>query len=282
MRVLVALLLLIGVTGAVFADVESLRVAVEQAPNDGAAHYQLAVALMDEAMDDDEATSHFEKAGELGFQPQGVAYRLSRIYARNDQSEKALVQIEGLADAGFGAIGLVEGQPDYASVRDEPRFIAAVEAIRAARYPCDADDRHHAFDFWLGEWDVTQDGQFAGTNDIQSILGHCVIFEQWAGASGTEGKSFNYYDPGHDHWRQIWVGDSGTFIEFTGQAHDGGIYYTAETIDPADSSVTHHKFEFTRNGDGTVRQFWATSTDDRATWTTIWDGHYERQAAESD
>ena len=232
MRTLVIILSLALIAGVTWADVESLRETLEQAPDDGAAivlHYQLAVALMDEVMDDDEAVEHFERAGELGFQPQGVAYRLSRIYARKNQTEKALAQLEILAEAGFGSIGLIEGEPDYDSVRAEPRYVAAVESIRAARYPCDADDRHHGFDFWIGEWDVTQNGQFAGNNDIQSILGHCVIFEQWVGASGTEGKSFNYYDPGHDHWRQIWVGDGGTFIEFTGQARDGGIFYTAET-----------------------------------------------------
>jgi TPR repeat protein len=248
--------------GVTWADIESLREAVEQAPDDGSTHYQLAVLLMDEAGDDDAAVIHFEKAAELGFQPQGVAYRLSRIYARNNRLADALEQLEQLANAGFGSIGLIDGQTDYDSISSEPRYQAAVELIRAARYPCNADERHHAFDFWLGKWNVSQNGQFAGTNDIQSILGHCVIFEQWVGGSGTEGKSFNYYDPGHDHWRQIW---------------DGGIFYTAETINPADSSITHHKFEFTQNDDGSVRQFWATSTDGKKTWATIWDGHYERQ-----
>jgi len=282
MRILPIVLFLSSIVSVAWADIESLRENVDQTPDDGAAHYQLAVALMDEAKGDDEAALHFEKAGELGFQPQGVAYRLSRIYARSNRADDALQQLEALADAGFGSIGLIEGQSDYDSISNEPRYLAAVESIRAARYPCNADERHHAFDFWLGKWNVTQNGQFAGTNDIQSILGHCVIFEQWVGGSGTEGKSFNYYDPGHDHWRQIWVGDGGTFIEFTGQARDGGIFYTAETINPTDGSVTHHKFEFTQNGDGTVRQFWATSTDDQQSWTTIWDGHYERQAAETE
>ena len=154
---------------------------------------------------------------------------------------------------------------------------AVAHLERAARFPCEAGENHHAFDFWIGEWDVSQGGQAAGTNSIQAILGHCVIFEQWESASGSNGKSFNYYDPGHDHWRQIWVGDGGTFIEFTGQARDGGIFYTAETINPADAAVTHHKFEFTQNEDGSVRQFWATSTDDKETWNTIWDGHYSRR-----
>jgi len=277
MRTFIAIMILSVMTTVVMADIESLRDILEQHPDDGATHYQLAVILMDEFKDDDEAASHFEKAGELGFQSQGVAYRLSRIYARENRVEKALAQLEGLAAAGFGSIGLIDGQSDYDSISSEPRYLAAVQSIRAARYPCDADDRHHSFDFWLGRWNVTQNGQFAGTNDIQSILGHCVIFEQWVGASGTEGKSFNYYDPGHNHWRQIWVSDSGSIIEFTGEARDGGIFYTAETVDPSDGSVTHHKFEFTQYEDGAVRQFWATSTDDQQSWTTIWDGRYERQ-----
>ena len=64
-------------------------------------------------------------------------------------------------------------------------------------------------------------------------------------------------------------------IEFTGKARDGGIFYTADTIDPATGQTTHHRFEFTRHPEGGVRQFWATSNDpDRDEWVTIWDGHY--------
>ncbi len=62
-----------------------------------------------------------------------------------------------------------------------------------------------------------------------------------------------------------------------GQARDGGIFYTAETINPADGAITQHEFEFTQNEDGSVRQFWTTSTDDKETWNTIWNGHYSRR-----
>lgn len=144
------------------------------------------------------------------------------------------------------------------------------------RYPCDADERHHAFDFWIGEWNVTSNGDFAGSNSIVPILGHCVIFEQWTSVNGNEGKSFNYYDPGRDHWRQIWIGDGGTFIEFTGVARDDGIFYTAETINPTDGNTTLHKFEFTKI-DGGVRQYWQASTDGGKTYSTIWDGEYRRK-----
>lgn len=302
MRALTLILLLLLTTTATLADIEALRAAAGAAvaagetdiaadkfreillevPNDGSVHYQLGIVLMDNDGNLDDAITHFRLARENGFQPLGVAFRLSRIFARTGRSIDALVELEKMADGGFGLLSLVEDQADYDGIRSNPRYVSAVDTIRAARFPCQADERHHAFDFWIGQWTVSQNGQFAGTNNIQPILGHCVVFEQWESANGSHGKSFNYYDPGRDHWRQIWISDGGTFIEFTGEARDGGIFYTAETINPADGSVTHHKFEFTVVGDGDVRQFWQTSTDGGDTWSTIWDGLYELQSGEGD
>jgi tetratricopeptide (TPR) repeat protein len=255
-----------------------LQQILELNPDDGATHYQLATILMDNDGDLFDAASHFERAGELKFQPQGVAYRLSRIYARTGRDMEALVQLELLADGGFGLLNLIEGQADYERIKDKPRFTTALATIRASRFPCANDERHHSFDFWIGEWTVTQNNQLAGSSSVQPILGHCTIFEQWESVNATFGKSFNYYDPAHDHWRQIWIGDSGSIIEFTGEARDGGIFYTAETIDPKDGGVTLHKFEFTKIAEDGVRQYWETSTDAGESWQTIWDGRYERRA----
>ncbi len=297
MRALISILILSILTATAWGDLESLRneanLAVaagkadiatsklrqilELAPDDGASHYQIGTLLMDNQGDLDNAINHFEHARELEFRPLGVAYRLSRIYARTSRGGDALEQLKIMADGGFAFLNLVEGQADYDDISDEPRFTAALTAIRGARFPCDADERRHEFDFWIGEWTVTVNGQFGGTNSIQPILGHCTIFEQWESALGTFGKSFNYYDPGHDQWRQIWIGDAGSIVEFTGEARDGGMFYTAETVNPADGSMIHHKFEFTQIENGIVRQYWETSTDGGETWTSIWDGRYERK-----
>jgi len=298
MRALIAILTLSVLSTVTFADADSLRAEaniaaaagetevatsklqqlLELSPNDGAAHYQIGILLMDNDGNIEDAVQHFERARNLEFQPLGVAYRLSRIYARTGRADDALEQMEIMAEGGFVFLALVEGQADYDSIKTSPRFSAALASIRAARFPCTGDDRHRAFDFWIGEWTVTQNGQFAGSSSVQPMLGHCTIFEQWESAAGTFGKSFNYYDPGHDHWRQIWIDDSGSFIEFTGEARDGGIFYTAETIDPADGSVTLHKFEFTVIGEDGVRQYWETSTDGGETWQSIWDGRYEAKS----
>ena len=298
MRALILIFSLCSATALAQADVDSLRaeanIAVtagqsdvaaaklrqllDLAPDDGSAHYQLGTLIMDSNGELFDAIEHFERAKALKFQPLGVAYRLSRIYARMGNKEKALEQMDALASGGFNLPGYFEDQPDYDSIRQDARFIKALEAVRAARFPCEADERHHAFDFWIGEWTVTVGGTFAGTNSIQPILGHCTLLEQWESAAGTSGKSYNYYDPGYDHWRQIWISDSGNFIEFTGVARDGGIFYTAETINPADGTTTMHKFEFTQIGNGVVRQFWQTSSDNGETWTSIWDAEYARRS----
>lgn len=263
--------------GNIDVAITKYREIIDQSPDDGAAHYTLGTLLMDNGGDLDDAIRHFDRAADAGFQPLGVAYRLSRIYARSGREAEAIEQLEIAAKGGFNLPGLIEGHADYATIEHDPRFESALEMIRAARFPCMSDERRHAFDFWIGKWDVTQNGQFAGTNDIQAILGDCVLLEQWESATGGKGKSFNYYDPGLDHWRQVWISDSGSVVEYTGEARDGGIFFTAETVDPADGSVTHHKFEFTRYDNGDVRQFWQTSTDGGENWSTIWDGRYARR-----
>jgi hypothetical protein len=256
-------------------DIAELRSVLEKTPEDGSAHYQLGTLLMNDNLEPDAAIGHFKRAAELGFQPVGAAYRLSRLYARLGMDAEAFAQLEIVTNGGFGLIDLIDGEADYDDIRDQAAFTALTQRIRANRYPCQGNDDKRAFDFWIGEWTVSQNGQFAGTNSIQPILGHCVLFEQWESASGSLGKSFNYYDPAHDHWRQIWVSDTGTIIEFTGKARDGGIFYTAETINRAEGSVTLHRFEFTQLDNGAVRQFWQTSNDDGETWQIIWDGKYE-------
>ena len=63
----------------------------------------------------------------------------------------------------------------------------------------------HALDFWLGQWDVSQDGQLVGTTTIETTLDGCAIFEHWRDAAGGKGTSLFYYDRGTARWKQVWV-----------------------------------------------------------------------------
>lgn len=255
---------------------EELRLALDEEPGNAYSHYLLALAQIDSRRDLDEAGRHLDLAAELGAQAQPVQILRARLYAVGGDDESALAEIQSLADAGFAQLSRIEDEADFRSLHADERFIRALDKVRAARFPCEANTRHHDFNFWVGDWDVYNNGVLAGENRISSILGSCLVFEQWTSASGSEGKSFNYYDPGKDHWRQIWISDSGSIIEFTGHARDGGIFYTAETSNPATGAVTHHRFEFTQYENGDVRQFWAISSD-KEEWSTIWDARYKRK-----
>ncbi len=237
--------------------------------------YLMALTHLNRGDDLAAAQNYLDRAEVAGAQAQAIALLRARLYTKQNRLDDALTQIESLAATGYGQLARLDDQPDFDRLRENARYQHARAAIHATRFPCEADERHDDFDFWIGDWNVYQGGTYAGQNRITSLLGGCLIFEQWESASGGLGKSFNYFDPSKDRWRQIWVADSGTIIEFTGEARDGGIYYTAETTDPNTGDVTHHRFEFTRHPEGGVRQFWATSNDpNREEWTTIWDGHY--------
>ena len=71
----------------------------------------------------------------------------------------------------------------------------------AAPKACQAPE-HRQFDFWVGEWSVTQAGKAAGTNRIERILDGCALLESWTGASGYRGNSLNFYDPARKRWRE--------------------------------------------------------------------------------
>jgi hypothetical protein len=138
------------------------------------------------------------------------------------------------------------------------------------------------FDFWIGQWDVTPwtgvtvPGQTAGFNDVHPILEHCIVFENWKGGAGGEGKSFNYYDTNLGKWRQIWMDDSGSALDYTGEFRDGAMRFTGWTLD-AQGHRVEQKLTFTPIDKDTVRQTFEASSDGGKTWQTTFDGRYVRR-----
>lgn len=143
--------------------------------------------------------------------------------------------------------------------------------------PCKSRPEHRQFDFWVGEWDVLNpQGQQAGTNSVQLILGDCVIFENWTGARGANGKSFNVYNAAKGKWQQTWVDNFGGILELFGEYKDGAMRLTGETKG-TDGRVTLSRLTFTKLDDGRVRQLWEQSVDGGKTWTVAFDGTYVRK-----
>lgn len=142
--------------------------------------------------------------------------------------------------------------------------------------PCAARPEYRQFDFWIGEWDVQAGGQQAGASSVQLILGDCVIFENWTGARGMTGKSFNIYNAAKAKWQQTWVDSTGNVLELYGEFKDGAMRLVGEKPGPNGGKIINKLSFFPLEG-GRVRQLWESSQDDGKTWSTAFDGLYSRK-----
>lgn len=144
-----------------------------------------------------------------------------------------------------------------------------------AAAPCSTPQARQ-FDFWLGTWEVTAKDKVAGHNTITSILGGCVLLEEYtAAASAYSGKSFNYYDDADGKWHQVWVDTGGLRLHLSGGYADGKMSMSGERRQGDETIVD--RITWHNNDDGTVRQVWDVSKDGGATWKTVFDGLYRKQ-----
>ena len=149
--------------------------------------------------------------------------------------------------------------------------------------PSCVSKEHRQFDFWLGQWTVTNaGGKHAGDSRIESILDGCVVLENWTGAKGSHGKSFNTYNSQTKEWEQYWVDNQGTRLYLRGGFSDGHMVLTGQQDQPNTQTgkTQRERITWTPNADGSVRQLWETSTDDGMTWAVSFDGLYTHAAAE--
>lgn len=135
-----------------------------------------------------------------------------------------------------------------------------------------ADADHSAFNFWLGDWDVsTRNGVVVATSTISAIADGCAIeenFYQTVGPGGVvasyRGASYSVFDaPGGGKWRQFYVDNAGSVTVFEGGIVDGAMVLIA----PGGPGVIQRMI-VAPQPDGSVRQTGATSRDGGATWST--------------
>ena len=139
--------------------------------------------------------------------------------------------------------------------------------------PC-AAEAHRQFDFWVGNWEVTNpDGKVVGTNRITAILGGCVLLEEWQSAGPHSGKSFNIYDAANDKWHQTWVDNGGLLLELDGRLEDGRMVLSGQRPG-RDGGEVRHRITWEPLESGDVRQTWDSSTDGGQSWNTVFNGLY--------
>jgi hypothetical protein len=257
--------------------------AVEQAcakltkaePNNGRAWFRLGRAR--------QSQGRFESAVEAYLQAEGIGHNpnvmvsLSAAYAKLGRQEDALKWLEAAAAAGFSEPAVVRRDESFAGLAGNPRFEASLAKIDTASRPCASLPEARQFDFWVGKWEVrTPQEDLAGMNEVQLLLGDCVLLENWTGQRGSSGKSINLYNQYKGFWQQTWVDDQGDVTEFVdGVYKDGVMRFRAETRG-RDGKAVQRRLSFTNLAPGKVRQYSEQSTDGGKTWTTEYDLTYTR------
>jgi hypothetical protein len=143
--------------------------------------------------------------------------------------------------------------------------------------PC-SDPQYSQFDFWVGDWRVTDtDGVHQGDNRVEKILGGCAIQENWTGAKGTTGRSFNIWAKGRRSWHQTWVDSNGMLLRLDGGFTRGKMVLKGQTPIIGANGTLEHEISWEPLDDGSVRQVWRMSSDGGSTWKNAFVGLYTRK-----
>jgi hypothetical protein len=145
--------------------------------------------------------------------------------------------------------------------------------------PCSSPEANQ-FDFWIGEWKVewqnTNSTKAQGTNVVNSILGSCVIEENFNGNPGVDfmGKSFSVYNPAKKIWQQTWVDDQGGYMVFTGGMESNKMILSRK-ISRDDKELIQRMVFYNISKDDFYWN-WESSEDNGVTWKLNWKLHYTR------
>lgn len=205
-------------------------------------------------------------------------YDIACAHARLGHEAAALDALERAITLGFDDAATLRTDTDLESLHDEPRFQEALERVAAAPKVPLAPPEAREFDFWVGEWNVTDmNGQPAGTSRVDKILNGFVLQENWTSVSGGSGKSWNTYDRNTRRWRQHWVDDSGRVVDYVDGVREGN-RLTVTTRQTGPDGRTHpSRMTFFDIDPTHVRQLGEASTDGGVTWTPTFDLMYTRK-----
>jgi hypothetical protein len=153
-------------------------------------------------------------------------------------------------------------------------FVAMTASGLAHAGACDSAD-HRAFDFWIGDWNVTGANNNHTHNVVTREYDGCVIHEHYTGTKGYTGESLNTFDAARKVWHQTWVDSQGTLLTLEGNLH-GNAMLLEGTLIGKDGVAAKQRVTWTPNADGSVRQFWESANPD-GSWKAAFDGIYRKK-----
>jgi hypothetical protein len=137
----------------------------------------------------------------------------------------------------------------------------------------------HQFDFWLGEWDVSDvNGNAGGHSHVDIIAEGHGLLENWTDSGGTTGKSLNVYNAAKKCWQQFWVGDGSPVLELSGGLVGASMVLSGTRTGKSGAEIVD-RITWTPLPDGSVRQHWEASSDGGKTWRDNFVGIYRHPPA---
>lgn len=151
--------------------------------------------------------------------------------------------------------------------------------------PCESE-AHGAFDFWVGEWEVTPNQEGAAKvadSRIEKLYRGCAIRENWMPVGRPGGGSVNSLRA-DGLWHQRWIGSGGATVDFVGGPAGENVMvlngYWAGGAGPNSNPLV--RMTYTLREDGSVRQHGEGSTDHGLTWATSFDFIYRPKTNAND
>jgi Protein of unknown function (DUF1579) len=148
--------------------------------------------------------------------------------------------------------------------------------------PCAAPEQKQ-LDFWIGEWDLTWPGEKQGevahgTNSIHRVMDNCVVEENFNGGDSMplHGMSISLFDVRAGKWKQTWVDNQGSYLDFVGELKDGQMILAREFTRP-DGIHIMQRMVFKNISANELDWSWEASKDGGKTWTVNWPIHYKRK-----
>lgn len=201
-----------------------------------------------------------------------VLYNLACSYALAGKKRKAIKALKQAVDNGFNQVSLMRTDPDLESIRDHKKFESIVSSAKSIENIPEAQ----AFNFWVGEWEVfNPSDQKMGDSRIEKILKNAVILENWTGASGYTGKSFNHYHIESGKWIQYWVDQASGRIHYEGNYDPELKAIVFYEVHP--EGLQLKRLSFYNLGFDTVRQHSELRTTEDESWVTEYDFTYIRK-----
>ena len=131
------------------------------------------------------------------------------------------------------------------------------------------------FGFWVGRWTVRDaSGTPPATSSVTTALRECAMLESFVGADGFAGRSLNSFDAATGQWRQMWVDAGNTTLLLDGGVRPDGVMELRQRRPIAFNSPVRLDVLTWRAVPAGVVQRWEASSDDGATFETLFDATY--------